>query len=74
MGPIVERRLEHLLVSDNAIVKIRRLLLQTLRDHAAGRPLPGINPQSFRVRSFRFEAPPDASFSQLVDQRLGVDA
>jgi hypothetical protein len=74
MGPIADRRLEHLLVSDNAIVKIRRLLLQTLKDHAAGKPLPGIDPTNFRVRSFRFEAPPGASFTEQVDKRLGIDA
>ena len=40
MGPIADRTLEHLGISDTAIVKIRRLLLQTLKDHAAGKPLP----------------------------------
>ena len=57
MGPIADRALEHLLVSDTAIVKIRRLLLQTLKDHAAGKPLPGMKPASFRVRSARCELP-----------------
>ena len=42
MGPIADRTIEHLGVSDTAIVKIRRLLLQTLKDHAAGKPLPGM--------------------------------
>ena len=31
MGPIADRTLEHLGISDTAITKIRRLLLQTLR-------------------------------------------
>ena len=47
-------RIEHLGISDTAIVKIRRLLLQTLKDHAAGKPLPGLDPASYRVRSARF--------------------
>jgi hypothetical protein len=34
MGAISDRSLEHLLPSDAAIVKIRRLLLQTLKDNA----------------------------------------
>ena len=56
MGPIVDRRLEHLLVGDTAIVKIRDLLLKTLRDLEEGKPLPGLDPRSFRVRSTRYEA------------------
>ena len=49
--------MEHLGISDTAIVKIRRLLLQTLKDHAAGKPLPGSDPKSWRVRSARYKAP-----------------
>jgi hypothetical protein len=45
---------------DAAIVKIRRLLLQTLRDHASGKPLPGMHAASYRVRSMRCEAPKDS--------------
>jgi len=39
MGPIADRTLEHLGISDTAIARIRRLLLQTLKDHAAGKTL-----------------------------------
>ena len=46
MGPIADRTPEHLGISDTAIVKIRRLLLQTLKDHAAGKPLPGADPEA----------------------------
>jgi len=53
MGPIADRTAEHLLACDAAIVKIRRLLLQTLKDHADGKSLPGMNPASYRVRSRR---------------------
>jgi len=68
MGPISDRTHEHLLATDSAIVKIRRLLLQTLRDHAASRPLPGINPESFRVRSTRCEMAQGLSIAdQAVD-------
>ncbi|MFM2443427.1 MAG: hypothetical protein RJB09_613 [Pseudomonadota bacterium] len=57
MGPIADRGKEHLLACDAAIVKIRRLLRATLADHAAQKPLPGMDPGSFRVRSARCELP-----------------
>jgi hypothetical protein len=73
MGPISERGLEHLLPSDAAIVKIRKLLLQTLKDHAAGKVLPGLKPESFRVRSARLELPKGASLDELVLQTVRID-
>ena len=36
MGPIADRTIEHLGVSDTAIIKLRRLLLQTLNDSENG--------------------------------------
>jgi nitrite reductase/ring-hydroxylating ferredoxin subunit len=74
MGPIADRTAEHLLASDAAIVKIRRLLLQTLKDHAAGKPLPGMRPESFRVRSTRYEAPKSAPIAATMQQRVRIDA
>jgi nitrite reductase/ring-hydroxylating ferredoxin subunit len=74
MGPIADRGAEHLLACDAAIVKIRRLLLQTLKDHAAGRPLPGMRPESYRVRSTRYEAPREAPFAALMNERVRIDA
>ncbi|HEY7300127.1 MAG TPA: Rieske 2Fe-2S domain-containing protein [Xanthobacteraceae bacterium] len=74
MGPISDRALEHLLVSDTAIVKIRRLLLKTLDDYAAGRPLPGINPASYRVRSGRWELPKGAPFADMMGELVRADA
>ena len=67
MGPIADRTREYLLATDTAIVKIRRLLLQALDNHAAGKPLPGTKPESYRVRSTRFEAPKGA---KVVDGML----
>ena len=66
MGPIVNRSREHLLPGDAAIVKLRQLLLQALRDHEAGKQIPGGDPRSFRVRSLRCELPRDADMSQLI--------
>jgi hypothetical protein len=73
MGPIADRSLEHLLACDAAIVKIRRLLLQTLKDHAAGKPLPGTDPASYRVRSGRFEAPKGEPFAQAMERYVRRD-
>lgn len=71
MGPVADRTKEHLLPGDAAIVKLRRLLLQTLADHAAGKPLPGLDPKSFRVRSTRYEAAlGNNDFAERVEERV----
>jgi phenylpropionate dioxygenase-like ring-hydroxylating dioxygenase large terminal subunit len=74
MGPIADRTAEHLLASDAGIVRIRRLLLQTLKDHADGKSLPGMNPASYRVRSTRCEVPKGAAFAQTMRDRVRIDA
>jgi phthalate 4,5-dioxygenase len=74
MGPIADRTLEHLGISDTAISRIRRLLLQALKDHAAGKPLPGANPKSWRIRSARYKAPAGASFAQTMEQHVRIGA
>jgi hypothetical protein len=74
MGRLADRTAEHLLASDAAIVKIRRLLLQTLNDHAAGKPLPGMNPKSYRVRSTRCEAPKGTPFAESIYRRVRIDS
>lgn len=63
MGPISDRTREYLLACDAAIVKIRRLLLQSLKDHEAGKDPPGLKAKSFRVRSARCELPSGVSVS-----------
>jgi hypothetical protein len=73
MGPIADRGAEHLLACDAAIVKIRRLLLQMLKDHEAGKPLPGMNPASYRVRSGRFEARKRVPFTAAMEQFVRRD-
>lgn len=71
MGPIADRTKEHLLIGDAAIVKLRRMLIQTLEDMKAGKPLPGIDPASFRVRSARYEAPlGENDFADKVYERV----
>ena len=73
MGPIADRSAEHLLACDAAIVKIRRLLLQMLKDHGAGKPLPGMDPASYRVRSGRFEAAKGIPFEDAMGQYVRRD-
>jgi len=74
MGPIADRTIEHLGVSDTAIIKIRSLLLQTLADMALGAPLPGIDPASYRVRSTRFRLPSGEPFESVADDRVALDS
>jgi phthalate 4,5-dioxygenase oxygenase subunit len=74
MGQIADRSIEHLGISDTAIVKIRRLLLQALKDHAAGKPLPGTDPHSWRVRSARYKAPSEKSFAETMTRHVRIDA
>ena len=74
MGPIADRTQEHLGISDTAIARIRRLLLQALKDHAAGKALPGLNPESHRVRSARFKAPPGKTFAETMERHVRIGA
>jgi hypothetical protein len=74
MGPIADRMLENLLICDTAIAKIRRLLLQTLRDHAEGKTLPGMDAASYRVRSTRCYTPKGVSFAETMHDRVRVAA
>jgi len=74
MGAIVDRRKEHLLPGDAGVAKLRRIMLETLREIAAGKEPPGLDPRSLRVRSTRYKAPPDARFLDEVHQRVHIDA
>ncbi len=73
MGAIVDRSQEHLLIGDAAIVKLRRLLLQAVRDHQDGKPLMGIDPRSYRVRSIRCEQPRDFNMPEAMGDLVRVD-
>jgi phthalate 4,5-dioxygenase oxygenase subunit len=73
MGPIADRSAEHLLLCDTVIVKIRRLLLQTLKDHADGKELPGMKADSFRVRSTRCELKRGEPVGETMAARVRVD-
>ena len=74
MGPIADRTAEQLGVSDTAIIKLRRLLLQTVKDHegSANTRLPGMDPKAYRVRSKRFTVPATMTFEEAVDRHLRI--
>ena len=74
MGPIADRTVEHLGVSDTAIIKLRRLLLQTVNDHErnANTRLPGMDPRAYRVRSKRFTAPASMTMEEAVDRYIRI--
>ena len=74
MGPIADRSIEHLGVSDTAIIKLRRLLLDTMKDHErnANTRLPGMDPRAYRVRSKRFTVPASMTMEEAVDRFIRV--
>jgi phthalate 4,5-dioxygenase oxygenase subunit len=74
MGPIADRTVERLGISDTAIISLRKLYLQALSDNAAGRPLPGLDPALYQVRGSRYTAPKGAAFSENVDRQICLEA
>ena len=57
MGPIQDRTRENLCSTDNGIVMTRRLLLKAAKANREGKPLPGLDPATQRVRSCAIELP-----------------
>jgi phthalate 4,5-dioxygenase oxygenase subunit len=62
MGPIQDRTKENLCSTDNGIIMMRRMLLKAAKDNRDGKPLPGLNPGSQRVRSCAIELPKNVKF------------
>ena len=67
------RTAEFLLPGDAGVAKIRRLLLKTLDDLAAGRVIPGMDAASYRVRSTRFEAAKGAPVAASLPDRVRAE-
>jgi hypothetical protein len=61
-------------VADTAIIAIRRFLLQTLKDHAAGAAPPGLDPASYQVRSSRYTAPKETPFAETMSRQISLEA
>jgi phthalate 4,5-dioxygenase oxygenase subunit len=74
MGPIADRTLEHLLPIDQGMVKVRRRMLQIVKDHMAGKPLPGLDPASYRVRGAHIDAPKGVPLADFVMDHIRTDA
>ena len=68
MGRIADRTVEHLGVSDTAIIKLRRYLLDVLAAVKAGSEPPGLEPASARMRVLRQHPGGDLSFAEAVEQ------
>jgi hypothetical protein len=54
------------------VIKVRRLLLQAVRDHAAGMTPPGLAPESFRVRTMNYEARKEIPFAETAYKHYRV--
>ena len=70
MGPIQDRTREDLCSTDNGIIMMRRLLLKAGRDNREGKPLPGLKPDSQRVRSCAIELPKGVKFKDGAREGL----
>jgi phenylpropionate dioxygenase-like ring-hydroxylating dioxygenase large terminal subunit len=70
MGVISDHTKEHLLACDNSMVRVRRLLLDTLKDMEAGKAVPGRDGAAYRARALRFEAPTATPFAELVEAQV----
>jgi len=57
MGPIQDRTREHLCLTDKGIVATRSRLLRAAKAAREGKPVPGLDPSSQRVRSCAIELP-----------------
>jgi hypothetical protein len=62
MGPIQDRTRENLCSTDNGILLTRRMLLKAAKDNRDGKPLPGLKPDTQRVRSCAIELPKNVKF------------
>ena len=74
MGPVVDRTIERLGVSDTAIISLRKLYLQTLKDLDSGMTLPGLDPSTYQVRGSRYTAPKGLPFVKSVDCQISLKA
>lgn len=72
MGAIADRTAEHLGISDTVIVRLRRFLLQTLKEFEEGATPPGLDPATHGVRSALFTRPREQRFEDIVDSHVRI--
>jgi phthalate 4,5-dioxygenase oxygenase subunit len=67
MGPIYDRRKEHLGASDKAVIFYRRLMLRLIRDNEEGKPLPAHDPAlDFQQRGVSCHMPADRPWQEAL--------
>jgi phthalate 4,5-dioxygenase oxygenase subunit len=74
MGPIADRTIEHLGVSDTAVIKLRRLYLSALRDFEKGIRPPGLGSDGYAMRATRFTLPPGKSIEDGIRDFVRINA
>jgi phthalate 4,5-dioxygenase len=72
MGRISDRSREHLGKADLHIIRLRKLMLDSLNDLEAGKPLRGMNPSSYRVRSAGFVLRAGEQFATEAPRLTGI--
>jgi phthalate 4,5-dioxygenase len=71
MGPIVDRSKEHLGTSDRAIIVMRQLLMEAMRDLEDGKPIRGTDPATYsRVRAVDLVIPPAPDWREALKHEL----
>jgi phthalate 4,5-dioxygenase oxygenase subunit len=73
IGPISDRTLEHLGVSDAHIIQLRKMMLKFVKELQEGIEPPGFDPKSYRVRSGGFTVPKGRKFEDLVMDYVKID-
>ena len=64
MGPIQDRTKETLVSTDNGIIMARRALMRAAKANREGKKIPGLAPESQRVRSCAIELPHAVKFTE----------
>jgi nitrite reductase/ring-hydroxylating ferredoxin subunit len=64
MGPVIDRSQENLVSTDNGIIMARRALLKAMKANREGKKIPGLTPESQRVRSCAIELPKNVKFAE----------
>jgi hypothetical protein len=66
MGPIQDRTREHLVSSDNGIVKTRRRLMDAASAVARGADPPGLDPEAQRARAVSMVVSRELSLREAI--------
>lgn len=69
-GPIVDRTQENLVVTDKAIIFLRQALLKAAQASREGKPIPGLDAASQRVRACSLELPKNVPFLKGASEGL----